>query len=181
VTFLPHFRRRRGGETPRILSARGAFAPATNDRMMARRAEASFAPAQVRLRTLWSTMITMFRGLAMLLLALFGLSPFSPLVLARDADSRLPACCRRGGQHSCAMMARQPASSSGQSVQAARCRLFPAAQAIPPGRTVSLRGVSRAVFGGRVSHADFRFQAETLYRISYSRAGHGRAPPNSLL
>jgi hypothetical protein len=117
----------------------------------------------------------------MLLVALFGFSPISPLVLARDADSRLPACCRRGGKHSCGMMARQPASSSGQTLQAARCRFFPPAQAIPPGRTVSLRGVSRAIFGGLVSHPASRSQTEALYRISYSRSGQERAPPNFLL
>jgi hypothetical protein len=116
----------------------------------------------------------------MLLVALFGLSPISPLVFASDADSSLPACCRRGGKHSCAMTASQPASSSGQSVQAPRCRFFPPAQASPPGRTVSLRGVSRAIFGELVSHPASRSQTEAFYRVFYSRAGQGRAPPNSL-
>ena len=116
----------------------------------------------------------------MLLVALFGLSPMSPLVLASDADSRLPACCRRGGKHSCAMTASQPASSSGQSVQAARCPFFPLAQAIPPGRTVCLPGVSRAVFAGLVSHPASRSQAEAVYRVFRGRSGQGRAPPNSL-
>jgi hypothetical protein len=116
----------------------------------------------------------------MLLVALFGLAPISPLVLASDADSRLPACCRRGGKHSCAMTASQPASSSGQTLQVARCRFFPPAQAIPPGRTVSLRGVSHAVFGELVSHPASRSQTEAFYRVFYSRAGQGRAPPDSL-
>ena len=117
----------------------------------------------------------------MLLVALFGLAPISPLVLARDSDSRLPACCRRGGRHSCAMTASQPASSSGQTLQAARCRFFPPAQAISPGRTVSLPGVSRAVFAGLVSHPASRSEAETVYRDFYSRSAQERAPPNSLL
>ena len=117
----------------------------------------------------------------MLLVALFGFAPISPLVLASDADSRLPACCRRGGKHSCAMMASQPASSSGPTLQAARCVSFPPAQAIPPGRTVSLRGVSRAIFAGLVSHPASRSQTEAVYRVFYRRAGQGRAPPNSLL
>ena len=116
----------------------------------------------------------------MLLVALFGFAPISPLVLASDANSRLPACCRRGGKHSCAMTASQPPASPGESVQAARCRFFPPAQAIPPGRTVSLR-VSRAVFAGLVSHSASRSQAETVYRDFYSRSAQERAPPNSLL
>src|ERR1022692_907467 len=114
-------------------------------------------------------MVPMLRGLAMLLVALFGLSPMSPLVLATDADSRLPACCRRGGKHSCAMTASQPASSSGQTLQAAKCRFFPPAQAIPPGRTVSLRGVSRAIIGGLVSHPALRYQTQAFYRAFYGR------------
>ena len=117
----------------------------------------------------------------MLLVALFGFAPISPLVLARDADSRLPACCRRGGKHSCGMMARQPASSSGQTLQAARCRFFPPAQAIPPGRTVSLPGVSRLEFGGLASHPASHYQTEPVYRMACSRASQGRAPPDSLL
>src|ERR1035441_2588870 len=123
----------------------------------------------------------MLRGIAMLLVALFGLSPISPLVFASDADSRLPACCRRGGQHSCAMTGGQPASSSGQTLQAARCRFFPPAQASPPARTVSLRGVSQAIFGGLISRPASHSQTETVYRTACSRASQGRAPPNSLL
>ena len=140
-----------------------------------------FALAQIRLLPLGSIMVPMLRGLALLLVAVFGLSPMSPLVLASDADSRLPACCRRGGKHSCSMTASQPASSSGESAQAARCRFFPPAQAISPGRTVSLPGVSRAVFAGLVSHPASRSEAETVYREFYSRSGQERAPPNSLL
>ena len=116
----------------------------------------------------------------MLLVALFGFAPISPLVLASDADSRLPACCRRGGKHSCAMMGGQAASSPGQSIQAARCHFFPPAEAAPPGRTVGLRGVSGAVFAGLVSHLAPRYQTEPVYRMAWCRASHGRAPPNSL-
>jgi hypothetical protein len=178
---LPHLGRSGGGETPRIVEANGGPPAATNDRTMTRPTEASFALPQVRLRRPGSTILTMRRSLAMLLVALFGLSPISPLVLARDADSRLPACCRRGGKHSCAMTASQPASSSGHTLQAARCRFFPPAQAIPAGGTVSPGGVSRAVFAGLVSQPASCSQTEALYRISYSRAGQGRAPPYSLL
>ena len=37
----------------------------------------------------------------MLLLALFSFSLISPAVLASDADSKLPACCKRNGKHHC--------------------------------------------------------------------------------
>src|ERR1019366_354828 len=117
----------------------------------------------------------MLRGIAMLLVALFGFAPISPLVLASDADSRLPACCRRSGKHSCAMTASQPASSSGQTLQAARCRFFPPTQAVPPGRTVSLRGVSGAIFGGLVSRPASRCRTEAVY--GYSTAAPVKAEP----
>ena len=116
----------------------------------------------------------------MLLVALFGLAPIGPMLLARDADSSLPACCRRGAKHSCAMMASQPASSPGQALQAARCRFFPSAQAVAPGGTATIHGASRVIFAGLVSNPASHYQTETVYRISYSRAGQGRAPPNSL-
>ena len=177
---MPHFGRPGGGETPRIVLAHGGPAAATNDRMMTRPEEVEFAPAQVWLCRLGSIIVAMVRGIAMLLVALFGLSPISPMLLARDADSSLPACCRRGAKHSCAMTTSQPASSSGQTLQAARCRFFPSAQAVAPGGTLSLRGVSRSVVTGLVSHPASRCQTEAFYRVFYSRAGQGRAPPNSL-
>lgn len=127
----------------------------------------------------WSTMMKMRRVLAMLLAALFSFSLISPAVLASDAGSRLPACCRRGGQHGCAM-SNESASSSGPTAQAARCRFFPPAKAVPPGRTMGLAGVSPA------TAAEFRSQpascplAESLYRISFSRACRPRGPPAPL-
>jgi hypothetical protein len=44
----------------------------------------------------------MRRFLALLLLALFGLAPVSPL-LASNASLNLPSCRRRDGTHHCAM------------------------------------------------------------------------------
>jgi hypothetical protein len=127
------------------------------------------------------TMFTMRSSFAMLLVALFSFSLIGPAVFASNGDSSLPACCRRGGKHGCAMTASQSASSSGHSVQAARCRFFPPAKAIPPGRTVNLPGVSRAISAGLLSHPASRSQTEAVYRISYSRAGQERAPPTSPL
>jgi len=112
----------------------------------------------------------------MLLVAVFSFSLISPAVFAWDADSRLPVCCRRGGKHGCAMMPGQ-SPASGHSVQAARCRFFPPGKAVPPGRSVSLSGVCQAIFATLPVHPASRSRTETLYRISYSRAGQERAPP----
>jgi hypothetical protein len=121
------------------------------------------------------------RGIfATLLVALFSFSLISPVVFASDAESKLPACCRRGGKHHCEMMASQSESSSGPAVQAGRCGFFPAAPAIPASRTVSLPGVSQVIFAGLVSHPASRPQTEALCRISYSRAGQKRGPPSLL-
>ena len=44
----------------------------------------------------------MRRGFSMLLVLLFGLGPLSAALSASE-DSGLPACCRRHGQHHCAI------------------------------------------------------------------------------
>src|SRR5437899_8371323 len=52
-----------------------------------------------------STLKAMRRFLASALLLLFGFLLSTPVILAldKDADSSLPACCRRAGRHGCAM------------------------------------------------------------------------------
>jgi len=122
----------------------------------------------------------MRRGFAMLLVALFSFSLIAPAVFAADAGSQLPACCRRGGQHGCAMMASPSASSSGPSAQAGSCRFFPPAKAVPPGRTIGLQAAAQAIFAGFVSRPASRPLAEALYRISFSRARRQRGPPTPL-
>ncbi len=124
-------------------------------------------------------MIPMRRISAIVLMALLSFPLISTAFLASDADSKLPACCRRAGQHHCAMTASQ-SESSGPTVQAGKCPSFPTGKAIPANRTISLTGISLAVFAGLVSHPTFGPQTEALCRISYSRAGQKRGPPTSL-
>jgi len=121
----------------------------------------------------------MRRVLAGLLVGMFGFSLIAPAVFASDADANLPACCRRGGKHHCAMMAGH-SDSSGPSWQADRCGLYPSAPTIPPGQTVSLPGVSQSIFRGLLSHPATCLRTEALCRISYSRAGQKRGPPAPL-
>lgn len=117
---------------------------------------------------------------AILLMALFSFSLISPAVFAPDAESNLPACCRRSGKHHCAMTASQSESSSGPTLQTGRCPSFSTGQAVPANRTVSLPGNSQAIFAGLVSHPASRPQTQALCRISYSRAGQKRGPPTPL-
>ncbi len=57
----------------------------------------------------------MRRLLSILLLAAFALPLIAPLLaFAQDPDAGLPACCRRHGQHHCAMLARQMDPSTHQ-------------------------------------------------------------------
>ncbi|HEV2576214.1 MAG TPA: hypothetical protein VGU25_03280 [Acidobacteriaceae bacterium] len=57
----------------------------------------------------------MRRLLSILLLAAFALPLVAPLIaLAQDPDAALPACCRRHGQHHCAMLDRQKDPSAHQ-------------------------------------------------------------------
>jgi hypothetical protein len=120
------------------------------------------------------------RVCAILLMALFSFSLISPAVFASDDDSRLPACCRRGGKHHCTMTSSPSESSSDRAVQAGRCPFFPTGQAVPASRIVSLPGESQAIFAGLISHPACRPQTEALCRISYSRAGQKRGPPTFL-
>jgi hypothetical protein len=118
------------------------------------------------------------RGIvAILLAALFSFSLISP-IFASDADGRVPACCRRAGEHGCAM--KSGASSAGTFVQSARCRFFPPTKAIPPGRAVGLPAIAQAIFAGLLSHPASRSQTEAQYRISYSRSRQVRGPPEFL-
>jgi len=118
----------------------------------------------------------MRRLLALLLTALFGLSPISPAVFAQDPDSKLPACCRRGGKHPCAQAASQ--TESGPGFVAGRCAFFPSGQAAPTSSTVSLPGIAPAIFAGLDSHPTSRPQVESLFRITYNRAAQKRGPPS---
>src|SRR5579872_5652376 len=107
---------------------------------------------------------------AILLLALFSFSLIGPLSFAQDAESNLPACCRRGGKHHCAMTTVRSESSSGPALQTARCPLFSLDQNVPGNRSVNVATASRAIFAGLVSHPTSRPQTEALCQISYSRA-----------
>jgi hypothetical protein len=119
------------------------------------------------------------RGIvAILLVALFSLSLIAPVVLASDTDGSVPACCRRTGEHGCVMKA--GASSPGASLRTARCRLFPPAKAIPPGRAIGLPTISQAIFAALLRDPASRSQTEALYRISYSRSQQVRGPPYTL-
>jgi hypothetical protein len=118
----------------------------------------------------------MRRVLASLLVALFSFSLIAPAVFASDADSKLPACCRRNGKHHC-MMA-ETESPTGPAVHAARCALFPSSGAVPANQTAGLPGISAVVLAGFFNRPVPIARTETRSRISYSQAGQKRGPPS---
>ena len=119
------------------------------------------------------------RIVSVLLVALFCLSLIGPAAFASDAESRLPACCRHGGKHQCAMGDSGSPASSGPSLQAARCSCFPDSDGFGPRQNLSLPGIFPAIFAGWFSHPACHAQVEALCRISYSRAGQKRGPPSA--
>lgn len=69
----------------------------------------------------------MRRGFSILLVLLFGLGPLSA-ALGASEDSTLPACCRRHGEHHCAMEISSNSATSGSTpsfTAPPRCPLFP--------------------------------------------------------
>jgi hypothetical protein len=105
------------------------------------------------------------------------LSLISPAVFASDADSKLPACCRRNGKHHCAITATESKSSPGPAIQAGRCTFFPVVEGVPANRTVALAGISYAGYERLVTHSAPAPRAESLCHSSYSRADQKRGPP----
>jgi hypothetical protein len=120
----------------------------------------------------------MRRVLALLMLAVFSFPLIAPVVLA-DAESKLPECCRRNGNHHCAMTMDEAASTPGaifRSIQQ-RCPLYPGALSTPVGGYVAVMKGSGAIFGAIVSHPAIQLQIEAGYRLSFSRSTHKRGPP----
>lgn len=122
----------------------------------------------------------MHRVSATLLIVLFSLSLIGPAVSASGEESKLPECCKRGGQHHCAMQASKSESPSGPALNTARCPLFPIPSIVPANRIVTLVGTIRPVVAGFVSRPAYRSQARSICRISFSRADQKRGPPSPL-
>jgi hypothetical protein len=121
----------------------------------------------------------MRRALAMLLVTLFSLPLIAPAFASTSNDAQLPACCRRGGKHHCAMVTEMGNIPSRFPVVSEKCPYSPghapfvvqhplAAPAIPgvAGNVAGLTSVIRA--------------AEAGYRISTDRTRHKRGPPQTL-
>jgi hypothetical protein len=72
----------------------------------------------------------MRRALASLLLVVFSLPLFAPLLVA-SAVSELPACCLRDGKHRCAMGGAAKSGGAGGLHFQAKCPFFPQSRFLP--------------------------------------------------
>jgi len=118
----------------------------------------------------------------LVVLSLWG-APVLSALTSRSAEDRLPACCRRGGKHHCAMQMMMD-SGSGPAFAAPpqHCPFYP--KGVLPGPTrLSLfvpAQVAAFFFAAVQSHPAFAAQTETLYRIAFDRSRLKRGPPSLL-
>lgn len=122
----------------------------------------------------------MRRALASLLLALFSLPLIVPMLRA-DADSKMPACCRRAGQHHCSA----PAAATAQDGPVAdavqpKCSNYPTTIASPGAWNAAILGNFASLSTSIVSYPSVEARAEGQYRISFSRSRQKRGPPTLL-
>ncbi|MBB5066623.1 hypothetical protein [Granulicella mallensis] len=117
----------------------------------------------------------MRRALTLLLLAVFGLPTVAPLLaMGQDTDSHLPICCRRNGDHHCAMGMSQPTTTPAVS---ARCPHFPQPTVPSPTGTFAALVTPAQLVQIDLSILAAPQRADTQRRISRERSRHKRGPP----
>jgi len=114
----------------------------------------------------------MRRLISMMLLCVLGLPLFASAVVGRAQESRLPACCRRGGAHQCLEMA----TASERPVVRMTCPAYPRGASTAQAGVWTF-AVARASVVGVVSRPAVVGQVEAGYRISFGRARQKRGPP----
>ena len=125
----------------------------------------------------------MRRVSAILLVFLFSFPLIGP-ALFRDAESNLPACCRRDGKHHCGMtdpdMAETPPSGPAVDALRARCPFFPNGGAVVPESGPALLAASQTAGVSIVSQTANPAQADAGYRIFFNTSNRKRGPPSLL-
>ncbi len=127
----------------------------------------------------------MRKALSILLLAIFGLPVFAPLLTgSADGDQSVPACCRRNGKHHCLMGAaerslltqRSPALKS----LAERCTYCPGCTASSQHDGLALF-LPQAKFASLTGDAARVAEGECNWRTAQIRCRQKRGPPTILL
>ena len=127
----------------------------------------------------------MRRWLSIFLILFFWLGPLAATLPASDDDSRLPICCRRHGEHHCAMSTRMrtmmadAASGSTPAFTApVTCPYFPGYTASTASATHAL-AVSGVSLPALLAQAHSAAAARAAARLSQVRTRAGRGPPAS--
>ncbi|MFP5226776.1 MAG: hypothetical protein ACLGXA_04055 [Acidobacteriota bacterium] len=118
----------------------------------------------------------MRRALAVLLVTVFSLPLIAPAFASPPGDAQLPACCRRGGKHHCAMSMELQNIPSRFHVVSERCPYAPFGHA-PFLVAHALATKTAAAASNAPGPAAVVRAAEAGYRISADRARHKRGPP----
>jgi len=111
---------------------------------------------------------------------LFSFTLMAPWLPA-DSEAKLPPCCRRDGKHGCGMKMQSAPESKGVALrESSRCSLFGKGSVTPAEDRVFVMPQSQTVAAVSMSRPASVEQAETTYRISFSRAWQKRGPPSLL-
>jgi hypothetical protein len=122
----------------------------------------------------------MRRAPSVLLVFVFSFSLIAP-ALPVDADSGLPACCRRDGAHHCAMVEMDQAADARVSVTAlkTKCPWFPkSGLVLPQGGWALAASVRTRVFWAASPAPEA--PSQTAARGTALRVSHLRGPPSLL-
>jgi hypothetical protein len=125
--------------------------------------------------------VGMRRVLALLLLVGFSLPLIAPAFASHPDEASLPACCRRNGEHHCAMSGMIQAGAAGRDrTVAPKCPFAPfAAVALMLPHPYATKAAS-AVSTPHAGPAAMVRDAEAGFRVSFDRTRQKRGPPSLL-
>ncbi|MGA3082672.1 MAG: hypothetical protein ABSD44_15080 [Terracidiphilus sp.] len=123
----------------------------------------------------------MRRGLSIFLILFFGLGPLAA-ALPSGEESRLPSCCRRHGNHHCAMKQTMAQGASGKPIVTApsTCPLFPGYD-VPNTASVDALAAAPASLPVLLAQAHATAAGRAAARLSPICSRAGRSPPANTL
>ena len=124
------------------------------------------------------------RLIAILLFAAFVLPFASPaLAVGVNAESGLPACCRRGGMHGCAMTMMERSVAAAKTDKAPKwraplehCPYCPTTLSVVHASPLAAP-LAEATYAEFFSHPAGLVQTESRRRVARDRSRHKRGPP----
>jgi hypothetical protein len=115
-------------------------------------------------------------------ISLLGAIAFAFVVpfVGADAESNLPACCRRNGAHHCSSMGSMgsvPAEDAALHAFGSRCGSFPISIGAPAGGAIAFVPQSEAIRAFFIADRAISIQTEPTSRVLFSRSRQKRGPP----